>query len=85
MLFVKYPAVIGSAAEATAVLSEALGVFAWVRKACPKVQEIDLVSGLPLVLGAFLAHHLRQSGKITYHDLVSAPGAAEYREAISWW
>lgn len=85
LLFVKCPEMIGSAAEATAVLSEALGVFAWVRKACPNVQEIDLVLGLPLVLGAFLAHHLRQSGKINFYDQVVSPsGVVEYREAISW-
>jgi hypothetical protein len=85
VLFVKCPETIGSAAEATAVLSEALGVFAWVRTACPHVHEIDLVLGFPLALDALLVHHLRQSGKINFYDQVVLPsGAIEYREAISW-
>lgn len=84
LLVVKCPEAIGSAAETTAVLSEALGVFAWVRRTCPHVEEIDLVLGMPLALDAFLAHHLRQSGRINFYDQVLPAGGDGYRLAISW-
>ncbi|MFT3765473.1 MAG: toll/interleukin-1 receptor domain-containing protein [Minicystis sp.] len=84
LLLVKCPEMISSAAEATAVLSEALGVFSWVRTTCTQVEEIDLVLGMPLALDALLAHHLRQVGRIHFYDQVLPSGSDPYRLAISW-
>jgi len=45
----------------------------------------DLPSlGMPLVLDALLAHHLRQLGTIHFYDQVIPPSDPAYRLAISW-
>jgi len=84
LLLVRCPERINTADEAAAVLSEALGVFSWVRRTCLQVKEIDLVLGMPLALDALLAHHLRQLGTIHFYDQVISPSSAAYRLAISW-
>lgn len=84
LLLVKTPEKITDAAQATEVLSECIGVFAWIRRTYPQFTKIDLVLTLPMPTAAFLSHHLRQFGEIHYYDAVSAPGGTTYRLAISW-
>jgi TIR domain/SMODS-associated and fused to various effectors sensor domain len=84
ILLVRCPARISTADEAAAVLNEALGVFAWIRRTCLQVKEINLILGMPLALDALLAHHLRQLGTIHFYDQVLPPSDTAYRLAISW-
>jgi hypothetical protein len=84
LVLVRCPERISTADEATAVLSEALGVFSWIRRTCLHVKEIDLVLGMPLAFDALLAHHLRQLGTIHFYDQVIPPSDNAYRLAISW-
>ncbi len=83
LVFVRSPVQIRTAEEAAAVIGEALGVFAWIRTACPHVKEVDLVLGLPFALAAIFAHHLRHVGTVHFHDQV-LPAGDEYRLAITW-
>lgn len=84
VLFTAFPEKITGAAQVTEILSECIAVFAWIRRTYPHFSGVDLVLTLPLPLVAFLAHHLRQLGRINFYDSFVADGRTTYRLTMAW-
>jgi len=56
--------------QATQLVRECVGAIRFVKRACPKIRLIEVISGYPLALAPLISHHLRTAGPLHFYDKV---------------